>query len=29
VCVAIALGIESYRTGKIVKFDPVKEKVVS
>jgi len=29
VCVAIALGIESYRTGRTMKFDPVREEVVS
>jgi len=29
VCVAIALGVESYRTGRIMKFDPLKEEVVS
>ena len=28
VCVAIALGVQAYRTGKTQKFDPVKEEVI-
>ncbi len=28
VCCAIALGVESYRTGRTIRFDPVKEEVI-
>ncbi|MGQ9731345.1 MAG: Gfo/Idh/MocA family protein [Candidatus Zipacnadales bacterium] len=29
VCVAIALGVMSYREGRVIKFDPVKEEVIN
>jgi hypothetical protein len=29
ICVAIALGVMSYRAGRTIRFDPVKEEVVT